>query len=227
MKIHSHLPPDTAIWRHQGGLCWLRSGGLVEYQAALDYMEAHVAAIHRGEAGEQLWLLEHPPLYTTGTSAEAHEISPDASLPVYRAGRGGKTTWHGPGQRVVYTMLDLRQRGRDVRHFVWLLEEWIIHTLAQFGVKGERREGRVGIWVAGKGGEAKIAALGIRLRRWISFHGVSINLNPDLQHYQPIKSCGLEEVATTSLQALGIDIEMAALDDALATSFATIFKQSA
>lgn len=181
-------------------------------------MEERVAAIRRGEAPETVWLLEHPPVYTAGTSAREDELL-DPRFPVYRTGRGGRFTYHGPGQRVAYVMLDLARRGRDVRGFVHRLEQWLIDTLAVFGVRGERREGRVGIWVESPKGEAKIAALGVRLRRWVSFHGVSLNVDPDLSHFAGIVPCGLARYPVTSLAELGVRVSMAEVDAALRATF--------
>lgn len=207
----------------QTGLEWLSSKGLVQYPDALAFMEKRVAEIRAGEAPECVWLLEHPPLYTAGTSARAEDLL-DSRFPVYDAGRGGQYTYHGPGQRVAYVMLDLKQREADVRRFVRDLEEWIIRALARFNVEGERREGRVGIWVRREGGrEDKIAAIGVRLRRWVSYHGVSINLEPDLSHFSGIVPCGIREHGVTSLVDLGLPVTMADLDAALQASFAEVF----
>jgi lipoyl(octanoyl) transferase len=205
------------------------------YPETLAAMEAHVAAMAEGTAEEQIWLLEHPPLYTGGTSAKASDLL-STQFPVYPTGRGGQYTYHGPGQRVAYAMLNLRARygTPDVRRYVCQLESWIIATLAEFGIKGERREGRVGIWVAQPpsaehpfGREDKIAALGIRVRRWISFHGIAINVNPDLSHFGGIVPCGIREHGVTSLAALGVHISMEELDAALMRNFSTIFKADA
>ena len=207
---------------------WRISEGLTPYREALAWMEARVAAIHAGEAEECVWLLEHPPLYTAGTSARAGDLVDPDRFPVYRAGRGGEYTYHGPGQRVAYVMLDLNRRGRDVRRFVAALEGWVIGALAEFQVRGERRPGRVGIWVArpgkpplpdGSPAEDKIAAIGVRLRRWVSFHGVSINVDPDLSHYAGIVPCGIAEHGVTSLVDLGLPVTMADLDLALRRQF--------
>lgn len=208
---------------------WLVSDGYTEYAAAMALMEARVADIAAGTAPELVWLVEHPPLYTAGTSAQAQDLLDPDKFPVFEAGRGGEYTYHGPGQRVGYVMLDLNSRGRDVRAFVRNLEEWMIRTLAGLGVNGERRDGRVGIWVArGQNGglierEDKIAAIGVRLRRWISFHGVSLNVAPDLSHYDGIVPCGISEYGVTSLRDLGVDATMEEVDIALKTSFAEIF----
>ena len=205
---------------------WRISDSPVPYPGALETMEDRVAAIREGAAGELIWLLEHPPLYTAGTSAKEADLLEPSRFPVYRAGRGGQYTYHGPGQRIVYTMLDLRERGPDVRCFVHNLEEWVIQALASFNVKGERREGRVGIWVDRGGGlEDKIAAIGVRIRRWITFHGISINVEPDLSHFDGIVPCGIGEtgLGVTSLVDLGLPVTMTDLDVALQESFEGVF----
>jgi lipoyl(octanoyl) transferase len=185
-------------------------------------MEARAAAIAEGTAPELVWLVEHPPIYTAGTSAKATDLL-DARFPVYHTGRGGQFTYHGPGQRVGYVMLNLKQSKCDVRAFVHDLEEWLIAALAQFNVKGERRDGRVGIWVGRGNREDKIAAIGVRVRRWVTFHGVSINVDPDLTHFSGIVPCGVREHGVTSLQALGLPVVMADVDVAMKKSFATVF----
>lgn len=209
---------------------WRISDAPVPYPEALAAMEDRVAAIREGNAEELIWLLEHPPLYTAGTSAkEADLLAPDR-FPVYRAGRGGQYTYHGPGQRIVYTMLDLRERGPDVRCFVHDLEEWVIQSLASFNVKGERRDGRVGIWVdRGAGREDKIAAIGVRIRRWVTFHGISINVEPELEHFAGIVPCGIGDtnLGVTSLVDLGLPVTMTDLDVALRESFEGVFGGSA
>lgn len=206
---------------------WAISRQPVDYDVAVRLMEERAARIAAGEAGELLWLLEHPPLYTAGTSARDHDLLDAARFPVYRTGRGGQFTYHGPGQRVVYTMLDLRRRRRDVRAFVESLERWIIETLARFDVRGEIRPCRVGVWVTGLGAtgedEEKIAAIGVRLRRWISFHGMSLNVEPDLSHFSGIVPCGIAEHGVTSLKALGHAVSMDEVDKALRETFTTIF----
>lgn len=203
---------------------WIISQTLVDYEYALSEMQRHVAAISEGKAGERVWLLEHPPLYTSGTSARPSDLL-HAPFPVYAAGRGGQYTYHGPGQRIAYVMLDLKTRDMmDVRKFVALLEQWIIATLAQFGVEGFTREGRVGVWVNDNGKECKIAALGIRVRKWVTFHGISINVNPDLSHYAGIVPCGIREYGVTSLKALGVNVSMPELDKVLQKTFDTAFK---
>ena len=203
---------------------WRISDGPVPYDEALATMEARVADIRAGRAGELIWLLEHPSLYTAGTSSKPQDLLQPLRLPVHAAGRGGQYTYHGPGQRVAYTMLDLRQRRQDVRRYVGDLEDWIIRTLARFNVRGERREGRVGVWVARAGGrEDKIAAIGVRIRHWVSFHGISINVEPDLTHYAGIVPCGIAEHGVTSLVDLGLPVTMTDLDMALAETFDEVF----
>lgn len=199
----------------------------VAYDDALQMMEARVEAIHQGQADDLLWLLEHPPIYTAGTSAKADDLL-NSRFPVFQTGRGGQYTYHGPGQRVGYLILDLKKRQQvpDIKKYVWQLEEWIILTLAQFGVTGERRENRVGIWVVTPAGEAKIAAIGVRVRHWIAFHGVSINLDPDLSHFSGIVPCGISEYGVTSLRQLGVEITMAELDRTLITAWHQVFGDS-
>jgi len=201
---------------------WRAGVGLQPYEEAVAFMESRAAAIADGRASELVWLVEHPPLYTAGTSAKPDDLI-DARFPVHATGRGGQYTYHGPGQRVGYVMLDLKPRGGDVRGFVHDLEEWLIRTLASFNVKGERREGRVGIWVANGGREDKIAAIGMRVRRWVTFHGVSLNVDPDLDHFSGIVPCGIREHGVTSLVALGLPVTMADVDVALRTAFAEVF----
>jgi lipoyl(octanoyl) transferase len=186
-------------------------------------MESRVAAIRGGAASELVWLLGHPPLYTAGTSARPEDLLEPGRLPVYRAGRGGRYTYHGPGQRVVYVMLDLARRGEDVRCYVHRLEEWGIRTLARFGVAGERRAGRVGIWVGSGASEAKIGAIGVRVRRWVTYHGMAINVDPELEHFRGIVPCGIAGHGVTSLAALGIGTTMAEFDAALRETFAGVF----
>jgi len=204
-----------------------RSAAQVAYPEALADMEAHVDAIRSG-APDRLWLLEHPPLYTAGTSAKSDDLLAPDRFPVFQAGRGGQYTYHGPGQRVGYVMMDLKRRanppGPDIRCYVQDLEEWLIRTIAHFGVKAERREGRIGLWVAQPNGrEDKIAALGIRVRRWISFHGVALNVNPDLSHFTGIVPCGISQHGVTSLYALGVKPTMAEVDDVLVDEFKKAF----
>ena len=189
----------------------------------MEFMEARAEGIAAGRADEMVWLVEHPPIYTAGTSAKDEDLI-DARFPVFKTGRGGQFTYHGPGQRVAYPMLDLKRRKPDVRKYVHDLEEWLIRTLAQFNVKGERREGRVGIWVArGKGREDKIAAIGVRVRRWVTFHGVSLNVDPDLAHFDGIVPCGVREHGVTSLADLGIVASMADVDVAMKRAFEEVF----
>lgn len=202
---------------------WARSTEPVTYEDAVAFMEARVGEIAAGTAGEMVWLLEHPPLYTAGTSAKPQDLIWPDRFPVYKAGRGGQYTYHGPGQRVAYVMLDVKRRTGDVRAFVGLLERLIIETLARFGVEGETRADRVGVWVRrpeqGPEAEDKIAAIGIRVRRWVSFHGLSINVDPDLGHFGGIVPCGIQEHGVTSLADLGRSKSMAELDAALAATF--------
>jgi lipoyl(octanoyl) transferase len=199
---------------------WRVSPDLVSYEEAVSTMEMRAKAIFEGCAQEMVWLLEHPPLYTAGSSAKSSDLLDATRLPVYETGRGGQYTYHGPGQRVAYVMIDLSKRGRDVKAFVNALEQWIIDTLAVFSVKGERRCGRVGIWVKHNSTDQKIAALGVRLRRWVSFHGIAINVNPDLTHFQGIVPCGLSEYGVTSCHELGVPISLAELDKSLQDQWA-------
>jgi len=201
---------------------WRIAPAPVAYEDAVAAMEERVAAIRAGIAPEMVWLVEHPPLYTAGTSARDGDLV-EAIFPVHRTGRGGQFTYHGPGQRVGYVMLDLKRRGLDLKTYVRALEAWLIATLAEFGVTGERRDGRVGIWIADGGREAKIAAVGVRVRHWVSYHGVSLNLDPDLGHYRGIVPCGIREHGVTSLRALGISASMAELDRAMERTFAAAF----
>lgn len=197
---------------------WTLTPGLTPWPKAFAAMEARAAAIAEGKADEQIWLLEHPPLYTAGTSADPTELL-DPRFPVYAAGRGGRYTYHGPGQRVGYVMLNLATRGRDVRRLVHALEGWVIDALADLGVAAWRAEGRVGIWTVENGAEAKIGAIGVRVRRWVCFHGFSINVAPDITHFAGIVPCGLPEFPVTSLARLGVDAGMADLDAALFRNF--------
>jgi lipoyl(octanoyl) transferase len=202
---------------------WVISEGPVPYPVALDTMKARAAAIAAGTANEAVWLLEHPPLYTAGTSAAPGDLLAPGRFPVYEAGRGGQYTYHGPGQRVAYVMLDLRQRGRDVRCLVQGLEGWIIDTLAGFNIRGERRDGRIGVWVKrpdkGPGREDKIAAIGVRVSRWVSFHGIAINVAPDLGHFDGIVPCGIADQGITSFEDLGHLASMAEVDKVLRSAF--------
>jgi lipoyl(octanoyl) transferase len=211
-----------------GGVEWRISDSLVDYPEAVAFMEARAAAIASGDAREMVWLLEHPPLYTSGTSGKDADLL-DARFPLFATGRGGQVTYHGPGQRVAYVMLDLKRRRPDVRAYVAALEEWIIRTLATFNVRGERREDRVGVWVKrpdkGPGFEDKIAAIGVRLKRWVSFHGIAINVEPDLAHFSAIVPCGVADprYGVTSLVDLGHPVGLADVDIALRQSFEEIF----
>lgn len=210
---------------------WITAPGLTGYADATAFMEARVAAISAGTADELIWLVEHPALYTAGTSAKAGDLL-SARFPVHETGRGGQYTYHGPGQRVIYTMLDLNRRGRDIRAFVQSLEAWVIDALAEFNLRGEIREGRVGVWVArpdkaalpsGEMREDKIAAIGIKLRKWVSFHGISINVDPDLSHYAGIVPCGIQGHGVTSLVDLGRPVGFGDVDLALRQTFARNF----
>ncbi|MBD3663769.1 lipoyl(octanoyl) transferase LipB [Sulfitobacter aestuariivivens] len=213
---------------------WIISEGLTDYRTAEAWMEDRANAIAAGEAEECIWLVEHPALYSAGTSAKASDLTDPERFPVYPTKRGGQYTYHGPGQRVAYTLLDVGTRGRDVRCFVRQLEDWVITTLDQFNVTGEIRPGRVGVWVTrpekplnadGTTAEDKIAAIGIRLRKWISYHGISINVEPDLEHFSGIVPCGITEHGVTSLVDLGLPVTMQDLDVALKSTFETIFEQ--
>jgi len=212
---------------------WIISDGLTDYEEALAFMEARAGAIRAGTADEAIWLLEHPPLYTAGTSAKREDLTDPDRFPVYDAKRGGQYTYHGPGQRVAYVMLDVGARGRDVRKFVEQMETWVISALAEFNITGEIREGRVGVWVtrpdkpltaAGDLQEDKIAAIGIRLRKWVSFHGLSINVEPDLSHFSGIVPCGITEHGVTSLVDLGLPVTMDDVDVALKRRFSQVFE---
>jgi lipoyl(octanoyl) transferase len=220
----------TSLWRPAGGgaVEWLISGAPVPYPEAVAAMEARVADIAAHRAPELVWLLEHPPLYTSGTSGKAADLL-DPRFPLFATGRGGQLTYHGPGQRVAYVMLDLKRRRPDVRAYVASLEEWILRTLAAFNVRGERREDRVGVWVKrpdkGAGFEDKIAAIGVRLKHWVSFHGISINVDPDLTHFGAIVPCGIADprYGVTSLVDLGHPVSMADVDIALRQAFQQVF----
>jgi lipoyl(octanoyl) transferase len=219
---------------HVDGLpvTWEVSAGLTDYEVAVARMEELARAIHEGSEAERIWLVEHPPLYTAGTSASDSGLIDPGAFPVYRSGRGGEHTYHGPGQRVVYVMLDLKRRSEDVRAFVGALEDWIIATLGEFNVRGERRCDRVGVWVSrpdkpplpdGTLREDKIAAIGIRIRRWVSFHGIAINVEPELAHFSGIVPCGVTGHGVTSLVDLGLPVTMDDLDAALKRSFEPVF----
>ena len=214
---------------------WKITPGLTEYQDAVAFMEARADAIRAGTEDECIWLVEHPPLYTAGTSAKIEDLTDPERFPVHTSKRGGQYTYHGPGQRVIYVMLDVAKRGKDVRGFVEQLETWVIDTLGQFNVKGEIRCGRVGVWVerddkpltaSGAKAEDKIAAIGIRLRKWVSFHGISINVEPDLEHFSGIVPCGITEYGVTSLVDLGLPVSMDDLDVALKSTFDETFTQA-
>lgn len=215
------------------GVEWRISDEPVPYERAMAEMDARVAAISKGTAPELVWLLEHPPLYTAGTSARDEDLLDAGRFPVYRAGRGGQYTYHGPGQRVAYVMLDLKRRGADVRRYVHDLEQWLIDTLAAFNIKGERRDGRVGIWVDKRaygglaGQEDKIAAIGVRVRHWVSFHGVALNVEPDLSHFTGIVPCGINQFGVTSMVALGHLVTMDEVDAQLIASFRRVLGDAA
>lgn len=206
---------------------WQIASGLVDYPAALAAMAARVEAIQQGQGCELAWLVEHPPLYTLGTSAKQADIIGKSPFPSYATGRGGQVTYHGPGQRVVYVMRDLKRHagpaGPDLRAYVKQLEEWIILTLAEFGITGFLREGRVGVWVETPRGEAKIAALGVRVQKWVTSHGIALNVAPDLSHYAGIVPCGIREFGVTSLNAMGVDASLADVDAVLKAQFARVF----
>jgi lipoyl(octanoyl) transferase len=220
MASRAHIRPLVAA---PAPVRWELAGGPVSYPDAIARMESEVSAIVKGEALELVWLLEHPPLYTAGTSAKPTDLVDANRFQVFQTGRGGQYTYHGPGQRVAYVMLDLRHRGNDVRAFVAALEDWIICTLLDFGIAGERREDRVGVWVRRPGREDKIAALGIRVRHGVTFHGISINLAPDLSHFSGIVPCGVTEHGVTSFRDLDLATTMAELDAALARNFVKVF----
>ena len=228
----AHRPSVTTIAprffpRDANAVEWMISDGLTPYEEAVIEMEARAAAIAEARAAERIWLVEHPALYTAGTSALAKDLIEPSLLPVFKTGRGGQFTYHGPGQRVAYVMLDLNRRKPDLRAFVHALEAWIIATLRAFNVRAESRQGRVGVWVPrpekGAGAEDKIAAIGIRVRRWVSFHGISINVDPDLSHYAGIVPCGIDGYGVTSLADLGWPVTMPELDAALRAAFEEVF----
>lgn len=203
---------------------WRVSPGLIAYPDALAEMKERAGAIYRGEAREYIWLLEHPPLYTAGTSADPKELLSAERFPVFTAGRGGRYTYHGPGQRIVYVMLDLDKRSRDVRHFVHSLEGWVIDSLAELGVDARRADRRIGIWTDDGDSEAKIGAIGVRIHRWVSFHGFALNVAPDLSHFDGIVPCGIAEYPVTSLRKLGIPADMDRVDAAIERNFAGFLK---
>ncbi len=203
---------------------WITSNELVDLADAVTEMERRVALIASGKQDEAVWLLEHPPLITLGTSGQESDVLDSSTVPVFRVSRGGQVTFHGPGQRVAYLMLNLARRGRDVRRFVHSIERWILLTLSEYGIRGETRSDRIGVWVPGPDGrEEKIAAIGIRLRRWVSFHGVSINVAPDLRHYASIVPCGVRDHGITSMAELGVSISMDDLDRTLKEKFSHVF----
>lgn len=202
---------------------WEISNQPVNYPDALVKMEAEVKAVQDQKSGGLVWLLEHPPLYTAGTSARQSDLLDHKGFPVYETGRGGQFTYHGPGQRVGYVMMDLAKHGKDVRKYVCNLEEWIIQTLAEFDIESFRREGRIGIWVNHQGAEKKIAALGVRVKKWVTMHGIAINVNPDLSHFTGIVPCGIKQFGVTSLKEMGVDIPLGDLDKVLKTKFQIIF----
>ncbi|MFO1127058.1 MAG: lipoyl(octanoyl) transferase LipB [Rhodospirillales bacterium] len=219
MPLTSIMPGSEA-----SAVVWVRSDRPVGYPEAVEAMERRIEAIRRGEEPETLWLLEHSPLYTAGTSAAPEELLQPQRFPVFESGRGGRYTYHGPGQRVVYVMLDVRARGGDVRAFVAALEGWIIAALERLGIEAGRRAGRVGVWVRqADGNDAKIAAIGVRLRRWVSYHGIAINVDPDLSHFGGIVACGLAGARVTSLAAEGVPVTLADVDDALRATFTGSF----
>ena len=207
---------------------WLKTKVLVDYEEALAQMDARVAAMHDGTAAEAVWFLEHPALYTAGTSAKGGDLLDAARFPVYESGRGGEHTYHGPGQRVVYLNLNLKKRQKvpDIKDYVWRLEEWVIRSLAQFGIEGLRRCGRIGIWVVmPDGSEKKIASIGVRIRHWITMHGIALNVDPDLSHFSGIVPCGIAEYGVTSMrEVLGRDVRMDEVDDVLEATFAEVFE---
>ena len=207
---------------------WKISNRLQDYESSVSWMENRVSQIHQNEKSECVWLLEHPTLFTAGTSAKQKDLL-NPTFPVYASGRGGQYTYHGPGQRIAYVMLDLksRQARPDLKHYVWQLEEWIIRTLDVFDIKGLRREGRVGIWVEGQKQDFKIAAIGVRIRHWVTYHGISINLNPDLTHFKDIVPCGISDQGVTSLHELGrSDLCLSSLDDALKKTWPLVFEKT-
>ena len=203
---------------------WTTSNTLVDYLESLDFMAKTVDSIITGKGPEVVWLLEHPELYTSGTSAQPNELQYKPTAPIYAAGRGGRYTYHGPGQRVIYLMMDLRSRANDIRKYIYDLETWLINSVAEFGIEGERRSGRVGVWVdQGYGIDVKIAAIGIRVRKWVTFHGVSLNISPDLSMYEPIIPCGIREHGISSLHELGVPALMKDVDEALLHNFQKLF----
>ncbi|WP_425411126.1 lipoyl(octanoyl) transferase LipB [Hyphococcus sp.] len=229
MTDPTRTEPALKVWRDAPAQ-WAVSTGRIDYETAVSFMETRAAAIRAGDADELVWLLEHRPLYTGGTGAKPDHLLLADRFPVYKSSRGGQYTYHGPGQRVAYVMLDLEKRGKDIRAFVHALEQWIIETLGEFNVRGERRDGRVGVWVdrtepGGPRREDKIAAIGVRVRRWVSFHGIALNVEPDLSHFSGITPCGIAEpgLGVTSLVDLGLPITLDDADQALQRAFTRIF----
>jgi lipoyl(octanoyl) transferase len=226
-SLRDHLAETFPAENGSEPVEWAVTEGFTDYDRAVAFMEARAAAIAEGRARELAWLVEHPPLYTAGTSARDSDLVDPDRFPVYRAGRGGQYTYHGPGQRVAYVMLDLKRRAPDLRRYVAALESWLIATLAEFNIRGERREDRVGVWVRrpdrGETSEDKIAAIGIRVRRWVSFHGISLNVEPDLTHFSGIVPCGVTEHGVTSLVDLGIPVTMPEVDAVMRRTFEEIF----
>lgn len=230
MNIRDALGNSFLPVAGSGPVLWDIAPGPVAYEAAVARMEAQVEAIAAGTAPECVWLVEHPPLYTAGTSSNVADLVDPTRFPVFQAGRGGQYTYHGPGQRVAYVMLDLKRREPDLRRFVAALEAWLIDTLAAFNIRGERREDRVGVWVRrpdkGEGAEDKIAAIGIRVRRWVTFHGISLNVEPDLSHFSGIVPCGVSDHGVTSLVDLGLPLTMPEVDSILRGRFERLFGQT-
>ncbi|HXC28777.1 MAG TPA: lipoyl(octanoyl) transferase LipB [Stellaceae bacterium] len=229
MDYQTDTISNTLVASRDDAIEWRTADRLVPYEEAVATMEARVAAIHAGAASELIWLVEHPPLYTAGTSAVASDLLEPSRLPVFKAGRGGQYTYHGPGQRVAYVMLDLTrpklgQGGRDVGCHVWRLEEWMIRVCARFGMTAERREGRVGVWIRrGAGREDKIGAIGVRVRHWVTYHGLALNVDPDLANYAGIVPCGISGHGVTSLAALGVKATIHDVDSALRDTFDDVF----
>ncbi|HTQ35109.1 MAG TPA: lipoyl(octanoyl) transferase LipB [Stellaceae bacterium] len=214
---------ETLADQRDSAVEWRTADALVPYDEAIAAMEGRVAAVHAGSENELVWLVEHPPLYTAGTSAVETDLLEPGRLPVFKTGRGGQYTYHGPGQRVVYVMLDLTRRGRDVGCHVWRLEEWMIRVCARFGVAAERRQGRVGVWVARGEHEEKIGAIGVRVRHWVTYHGLALNVDPDLANYAGIVPCGISGHGVTSLAAVGVKATMTDVDAALRATFDGVF----
>ncbi len=203
---------------------WQIAEDYVSYPQAIEDMDAYAHDIAQGEKPERVWLLEHPPLYTLGTSADKNDVLPQAQFPTFETGRGGQVTYHGPGQRVAYVQLNLKKRTPDIKKYIFDLEEWLIRTLATLGVIGERRPNRIGIWVDTPNGEKKIAAIGVRLKKWVTLHGVALNVNPDLRHFEDIVPCGIQDYGVTSLNELDIDASMSDVDQALQQAFIDAFE---